>query len=80
MNKIKISLSDLKLIEYPKSSRPKDLWLEQERSYTDDGSYKHYYICPCGNGRIVDDKDATPGFRSHDIYIECDKCNEKYEL
>ena len=49
-------------------------------SYNDDGSYTHYYKCPCGKGRVVDDKDATPGFRSHDIFIECDECREKYEI
>ncbi len=36
--------------------------------------------CPCGKGMVVDDKDATPGFRSHDTYIECAECREKYEL
>jgi len=80
MSKEKISLSQLEQIIYPKSTRPKDLWLEQELSYNDDGSYTNYYKCPCGKGRVVDDKDATPGFRSHDTWIECDECKEKYEI
>jgi len=80
MEKIRITLSLLEKIEYPKSSRPKDMWLEQELSYSNDGSYTDYYKCPCGKGRVVDDKDATPGFRSHDIFIECKDCREKYEI
>lgn len=38
------------------------------------------YKCPCGKGEIVDDKDDTPGFRSHDVFLTCDKCREKYEF
>lgn len=80
MKRIRISLSQLEQIHYPQSSSPKDLFIEQELSYQNNGSYTHYYKCPCGKGRIIDDKDATPGFRSHDIYSECDDCREKYEL
>lgn len=80
MNKIKISLSQLERTEYKNTSSPKDLYIEQMLSYSDDGSYTHYYKCPCGQGRVVDDKDATPGFRSHDIFIECAECREKYEI
>lgn len=80
MEKIQISLSQLKRIPDMRKSSPKDILIEQEMSYRDDGSYTHYYVCPCGKGRVVDDKDATPGFRSHDIYFECDDCREKYEL
>ena len=80
MEKIKITLSQLERIHYSHRSSPKDTLIEQELSYTDDGSYTHYYKCPCGKGRVVDDKDATPGFRSHDIYIECTECQQKYEL
>jgi hypothetical protein len=43
-------------------------------------SYIEYYECPCGNGRIVDDKDETPGFRSHDINIYCDECKQDYKI
>lgn len=80
MSKIIISLSQLKRIDYPCSSSPKEIYIEQMLSNNDDGSYMHFYECPCGKGRVVDDKDATPGFRSHDIYIECDECREKYEI
>ena len=80
MAKIKITLSQLERIQYPSHFSPKDYLIDLERSYQDDGSYTHYYKCPCGKGRVVDDKDATPGFRSHDIFIECEECREKYEL
>jgi len=80
MEKTKISLSQLERINYPSVSSPKDRYIEQILSYNDDGSYTHYYKCPCGKGRVVDDKDATPGFRCHEIFIECEVCREKYEL
>ena len=72
MNKMKISLSNLEMIKYPKSNNPKDMLLKQGLNYNDDGSYTHYYKCPCGKRCVIDDKDATPGFRSHDIWIECE--------
>ena len=80
MEKNKILLSNLKRIHYPKSNCPKDIFTEQELSYNHESSYTHYYECPCGKGRVVDDKDATPGFRCHDIYIECEECNKKYTI
>ena len=78
MEKIRISLSQLQLITSPKSERPKDIWTEQEIECGREGSHTHYYKCPCGNGRVVDDKDTTPGFRSHETYIVCEECNKKY--
>ena len=80
MGKIKISLSQLKRTSNQYPSSPEERYIEQILSYNDDGSYTHYYECPCGKGRVVDDKDATLGFRSHDIYIACDVCREKYEI
>lgn len=80
MSKTKILLSQLVRIRYPEATDPKDELIEQELSCSNDGSYTHYYKCPCGKGRVVDDKDATPGFRSHDIYIECSECRKKYEI
>ena len=80
MSKVNISLSQLERIEYKKTSSPKDLYIEQMLSYSNNGSYTHYYKCPCGKGRVVDDKDTTPGFRSHDIFIECEVCREVYEI
>ena len=80
MDKIKISLTQLQRINYPNNSSPKDQYIEQMLSYNDDGSYTRYHKCPCGKGRVVDDKNAAPGFRSHDAYIKCTECREKYEL
>lgn len=30
--------------------------------------------CPCGDGRVVHEKDDIPGFRSNDTYFECSTC------
>lgn len=38
------------------------------------------YKCPCGKGTFVDEYDAIPGFRSHDYYLNCDECLEKYDF
>ena len=78
--KQKLPWSECKLIEEPKSTRLKDLYGEELFFEEHGDSYTHYYTCPCGKGRVIDDKDATPGFRSRDIYIECIECDEKYEV
>lgn len=36
------------------------------------------YECPCGSGTVTDTHDDVPGFRSHDIFINCDECREKW--
>ncbi len=38
------------------------------------------YDCLCGNGRIVEEHDNTPGFRDHSVYLSCEKCKENYNL
>lgn len=38
------------------------------------------YKCPCEKGKVTYEKDATPGFRSTDIYCDCKECTEKYEF
>ncbi len=46
-----------------------------------DGSTERYeYECPCGKGKVVEEHDNIPGFREHNVYISCDKCNMEYEL
>lgn len=83
MDKISISLSQLRRREEKRIKlRPKDAYLEQEIElrFDNDGSYTHYYECPCGKGYVVDDKDATIGFRSRDIYIVCEACEAKYKI
>lgn len=39
-----------------------------------------YYECPCGSGRILEDHDNIPGFRNHDVIIECDTCKEAWDV
>ena len=80
MGKTKISLTQLERISDPDNYSLEDQYIQQMLSYNDDGSYTHYYKCPCGKGRVIDEKDATPGFRSHDIFIDCIECQEKYEI
>lgn len=39
------------------------------------GTTEHYeYLCPCGDGTIIEEHDNIPGFREHDVWIACDKC------
>ena len=39
---------------------------------------RYEYKCMCGNGKIVEEHDNTPGFREHDVYLVCDDCKNKY--
>lgn len=39
---------------------------------------RHEFLCPCGRGLIIEEHDNTPGFREHDIWIDCDKCRESW--
>lgn len=50
-----------------------------------EGMYDDLYIhdfmkCPCGKGKVLIDKDKTPGFKSRDITCLCNECNEKYQV
>lgn len=38
------------------------------------------YECPCGNGVIREEHDNIPGFRDHDVYIDCDTCSKLFDL
>jgi hypothetical protein len=80
MEKVKILLSQLERIDYPRCSSKKTKDIFTDLMIPDNGSYTHYYKCPCGKGRVVDDNDATPGYRCHDTYIECQECKEKYDV
>lgn len=43
------------------------------------GTIERYeHLCPCGRGLIVEEHDNTPGFREHDVIIECDKCRASW--
>lgn len=38
------------------------------------------YACPCGAGEIVEEHDNIPGFREHDVYIDCEKCRAQWRF
>ncbi|WP_188109190.1 hypothetical protein [Paeniglutamicibacter gangotriensis] len=40
----------------------------------------HEYLCPCGDGTVVEEHDNTPGFREHAHWIDCDKCREEWRF
>lgn len=65
--------------------------MRTERIYASEESHNGYgagsgdtelyiYKCLCGKGRIVEEHDNIPGFRDHDVYIDCDECSKKYVL
>lgn len=41
---------------------------------------RYEYECACGKGKIIEEHDNIPGFRDHSVYINCDECNEIYDL
>jgi ribosomal protein S27AE len=41
---------------------------------------RHEYLCPCGNGTILEEHDNIPGFREHDVRIDCDKCRAEWRF
>lgn len=46
-----------------------------------DGDVERYeYKCPCGKGSIVEEHDNTPGFREHDVFLNCKECAERYQF
>jgi hypothetical protein len=38
------------------------------------------YLCPCGGGTIIEEHDNIPGFREHDVRIDCDKCRAEWRF
>lgn len=66
------------------SERPKQLKVIDKLSYPQDYGagpgevIETTYECPCGLGTVTDTHDNIPGFRSHDIFINCDECREKW--
>lgn len=45
------------------------------------GSLEIYeYLCPCGDGKMIEEHDNTPGFREHDVRIFCDKCRQEWDF
>lgn len=44
------------------------------------GSTRYEYECPCGQGRIIEEHDDVPGFRNHQVWMECDCCSELFDF
>ncbi|ACZ22390.1 hypothetical protein Sked_24780 [Sanguibacter keddieii DSM 10542] len=45
------------------------------------GTVERYeFICPCGDGTIVEEHDNIPGFREHDVRILCDQCGVEWRF
>ncbi|WP_459793096.1 hypothetical protein [Arthrobacter sp. AD-310] len=45
------------------------------------GTMERYeFFCPCGDGKVVEEHDNAPGFREHDVWIECDKCRTEWRF
>ncbi|MGV4886414.1 hypothetical protein ACSR0Z_07315 [Streptomyces viridosporus] len=45
------------------------------------GTVERYeYLCPCGDGTIIEEHDNIPGFREHDVRIDCDKCHVEWRF
>lgn len=45
------------------------------------GTVERYeFVCPCGDGKIVEEHDNIPGFREHDRWISCDRCRSEWRF
>lgn len=45
------------------------------------GTVERYeYLCPCGDGMIIEEHDNVPGFRDHDVHIDCDRCRTEWRF
>lgn len=45
------------------------------------GTVERYeFLCPCGDGTIIEEHDSIPGFREHDVRILCDKCRAEWRF
>lgn len=46
-----------------------------------EGTTEEYvYKCPCGQGTVIEQHDNIPGFREHDVFINCSYCNKIFSL
>lgn len=41
---------------------------------------RYEYLCPCGDGVIIEEHDNIPGFREHDMRIDCEKCRLEWRF
>ncbi|RKR91807.1 hypothetical protein BDK92_6224 [Micromonospora pisi] len=45
------------------------------------GTVERYeYLCPCGDGEIIEEHDNVPGFQEHDVRIDCAKCSAEWRF
>jgi hypothetical protein len=45
------------------------------------GTVERYeFQCPCGAGIIIEEHDNIPGFREHDVWIDCNKCRTEWRF
>lgn len=38
------------------------------------------FRCPCGDGEIIEEHEKVPGFREHDVRIDCGKCHAEWRF
>ena len=41
---------------------------------------RYEYLCPCGEGTILEKHDNIPGFREHDVTIMCSRCVAEWQF
>jgi hypothetical protein len=41
---------------------------------------RYEYLCPCGDGEIIEEHDNVLGFREHDVRIDCAKCRAEWRF
>ena len=41
---------------------------------------RYEYLCPCGKGKVIEEHDNIPGFREHDVWLQCSECAKKYRI
>lgn len=41
---------------------------------------RHEFLCPCRRGLIVEEHDNIPGFREHNVRIDCDTCRAAWRF
>lgn len=45
------------------------------------GTMERYeFHCPCGGGSIIEEHDNVPGFREHNVWIECERCRTEWRF
>lgn len=56
--------------------------IEEQQNYGagEGTTERHEYECPCGKGKIIEEHDNIPGFREHNVWIECQECLQKYKI